>query len=132
MNPSYSHADSRRATVVAVDDEGTVLDLVVEVLNELGLSPFATGSPRSALQILAENPCVDLLITDVQMPEMSGVALAEQARLLHPNVRILFITGYAASFSGGLRNRMEGSALLTKPFALDALARTVEELIHCR
>jgi CheY-like chemotaxis protein len=131
MNPPTRDTTApRRATVVAVDDEGTVLQLVVEVLNELGLAPLATGSPRSALEILAENSCVDLLITDVRMPEMSGVTLAQHARRLHPNVRILFITGYAADFSDGMRDHMEGTFLLTKPFALDVLAQTIEKLIR--
>jgi two-component system cell cycle sensor histidine kinase/response regulator CckA len=130
MNPPVQGAGLRRATVVAVDDESIVLELVVEVLNELGLAAFATGNPRSALAMLTENPCVDLLITDVRMPEMSGVTLARHARRLHPNVRILFITGYAADFSGGVRDRMEGTTLLTKPFALDVLASTIEELMR--
>jgi CheY-like chemotaxis protein len=130
MSETNTDTGRRQATVLAVDDEDMVLELVVEVLTELGLSPLATGNPRSALRILQSSTQIDLLITDVRMPEMSGLDLAEQARNLHPDLKVLFITGYSADFHQGHRELTKGTALLTKPFTLDMLAQTIQEMIE--
>lgn len=121
---------SGQVTVVAVDDEETILELVVEVLADLGVQARATGSPQSALEILENIQQVDLLITDVRMPGMSGVDLAEQARRLHPDLPVLFITGYSVDFHEGSKSLEAGTALLTKPFTLDLLADTIRNMLR--
>jgi CheY-like chemotaxis protein len=85
----------------------------------VGYVVLVAALPSEAERLLAENPEVDLLLTDVVMPEMSGYDLAERVSVQHPEVRRLFISGYAPRVQ-----RVKGT-LLKKPFAPEQLARAV-------
>jgi PAS domain S-box-containing protein len=117
-------------TVMVVDDESTVRMLVAEVLQDLGHSSIESADGVAALKILQSERRIDLLITDVGLPNgINGRQLADAARALRPELRVLFITGYAenAVFSHGhLDSSFE---VLNKPFALDVLARRIALLI---
>jgi PAS domain S-box-containing protein len=82
-------------TVLAVDDDGLVLMNTAAMLEDLGHQVFEAGSGRQALEILAREPAIDLVITDQAMPQMTGVQLAEAIRRERPNLPILIATGYA-------------------------------------
>ncbi|MDO6413949.1 ATP-binding protein [Sphingomonas sp. BIUV-7] len=121
-------ADAR--TVLIVDDEPTVRMLVVEVLEELGHTPLEAGDGAAALRILQSGARIDLLITDVGLPgQMNGRQVADAALALSPELRVLFITGYAENAVIGSRQLDPNMALLTKPFAMDALASRVREML---
>jgi two-component system cell cycle sensor histidine kinase/response regulator CckA len=89
------------------------------------------GHAEEALRLCQEHAGqIDLLITDVVMPEMSGPELAEQAAQLYPNLKVLYISGYADE---ELRERHIQNAvpiLLEKPFTSDTLARRVQEVLN--
>ncbi len=106
-------------TILLVEDEAPVRELVRRVLQSAGYVVLAAGLPSEAERLLEEAAHVDLLLTDVVMPEMSGYVLALRVTELRPNVRRLFISGYAP------RVQLVKGPLLKKPFAPDELARAV-------
>jgi signal transduction histidine kinase len=106
-------------TILLVEDEAPVRELVRRVLESVGYVVLAAALPSEAERLLGETPDVDLLLTDVVMPEMSGYDLAERISLRRPDVRRLFISGYAPRVQ-----RVKGP-LLKKPFAPEQLARAV-------
>jgi PAS domain S-box-containing protein len=118
----------RSETVLVVDDETSIRMLVTELLAELGYAVIATGDGAEALKALRSNASIDLLVTDVGLPGgMTGRHLADAARALRPNLRVLFITGYAES-SALSDVRSPGVRVLAKPFPLDVLAAQIREL----
>ncbi|WP_122847125.1 response regulator [Pseudomonas viridiflava] len=117
-------------TVLIVEDDPAVRALVSEVLSELGYAFIEAGDSLSAVPILESGQRIDLLISDVGLPGMNGRQLAEIARQLRPELKVLFITGYAehaAARSGFLDTGMQ---LITKPFAFDHLTSKVREMIE--
>ena len=117
-------------TVLVVDDEAAVRSLVVEVLTELGCEVVEAADGANGISALRRVGTVDLLVTDVGLPGLNGRQLADQARLTRPDLRVLFITGYAenaALASGFLEPGME---MITKPFPVDALASRIRQMIE--
>jgi PAS domain S-box-containing protein len=106
-------------TILLVEDEAPVRELVRRVLEGVGYVVLSAGLPSEAERLLDETAKVDLLLTDVVMPEMSGYDLAERISARRPDVRRLFISGYAPRVQ-----RVKGP-LLKKPFAPEQLARAV-------
>jgi PAS domain S-box-containing protein len=118
-------------TVLIVDDEPTVRLLVVEVLRDLGLQGIESCDGVAALKILESEQRIDLLVTDVGLPNgLNGRQLADAARVLRPGLKVLFITGYAenAVFSHGVLPA--GFAVLTKPFEMDMLANRIMSILR--
>ena len=117
-------------TVLVVDDEATVRMLVTEVLSDLDYRSLEAVDGVTALKLLQSKQRVDLLITDVGLPNgINGRQLADAARLLRPDMKVLFITGYAenAVFSHG--HLPGGFEVLSKPFTMDDLASRVTEIM---
>ena len=116
-------------TVLIVEDDPAVRVLVSEVLSELGYAFLEAGDARSAMPILDSPQRIDLLISDVGLPGMNGRQLAEIGRQIRPELKVLFITGYAehAAARGGFLD--PGMQLITKPFTFDLLTNTVREMI---
>ncbi len=81
------------------------------------------------MALLAQASQLDLLITDIRMPGMSGIELAEHVRRDRPELPVIFVTGYATEFQASDRRLPERTTLLTKPFTLDALAQTVHRMM---
>ena len=124
--------DSRsreRGTVLVIEDEGAVRELVLEVLAELGLASLGARDGASALKILQSDARVDLVVTDIGLPDIDGRALADCARALRPDLKFLFITGYAENAARTRGFLAPGMAMVTKPFAVDALAERIREMI---
>ncbi len=117
-------------TVLVVDDEPTVRMLVMEVLQELGYAAIEAADGASGLRVLHSNARVDLLVTDVGLPGgMNGRQMADAARVNRPDLRVLFITGYAENAVVGNGHLDHGMHVMTKPFALEALASRIKDLI---
>ncbi len=121
---------ARGETVMVLDDEPTLRMFVVEVMAELGYQTLAAGDGAEALKILNSDVRVDLLISDVGLPGgMNGRQVADAARVARPDLKVLFITGYAESAVLSHGRLSPGMHVMTKPFELDALARRAKELI---
>ncbi|RKH45694.1 PAS domain S-box protein [Corallococcus llansteffanensis] len=120
-------------TILAVEDDADVRATVVELLTELGYRVLRAVDGQSALSILKSGVAVDLLFTDVVMPgPVRSPELARQARLIHPDIEVLFTSGYTenAIVHGG---RLDpGVHLLSKPYRREDLARKVRALLDQR
>lgn len=109
-------------TILLVEDEEPVRELVRRVLQELGYRVIAAARPSEAERMLEETDDIDLMLTDVVMPEMSGYDLALRVHARRPDVRLLFMSGYAHRVSGA---ETANGRLLKKPFAPEQLALAV-------
>jgi PAS domain S-box-containing protein len=120
-------------TVLIVDDEPTVRMLVTEVLQELGYAALEAEEGATGLAVLRSDARIDLLITDVGLPGgMNGRQLADAARQLRPALKVLFITGYAEAAVAASGQLEAGMHVLTKPFAMEALASRIKAIIAGR
>jgi PAS domain S-box-containing protein len=120
---------SYNETVLVVDDEPTVRTLVTEVLEEFGYTAIEAADGAAGLKVLQSNARIDLLISDVGLPGMNGRQLADAARIVRPDLKVLFITGYAENAVLSHGHLEPGMHVLTKPFAMDALASRIKDLI---
>nr|WP_184059691.1 ATP-binding protein [Sphingomonas aerophila] len=118
-------------TVLVVDDEPTVRMLVTETLADLGYNAIEAEDGAAGLKVLNSGACVDLLVTDVGLPGgLNGRQVADAARALRPDLKVLFITGYAENAVLSHGHLDPGMHVLTKPFAMDALASRIRQLIE--
>ena len=118
-------------TVLVVDDEAGIRMLVTDILEELGYQSLEAEDGQEGLAILQSEARVDLLITDVGLPGgMNGRQMADAARLVRPDLKVLFITGYAENAVIGNGQLDPGMHVMTKPFELDSLGRRIKELIN--
>ena len=117
-------------TVLVIDDEATIRMLIVDVLEENQYRALEAEDGRGALSILQSDARVDLLITDVGLPGgMNGRQIADAARVTRPNLKVLFITGYAENAVVGNGHLDVGMELITKPFNTVDLGNKIRELI---
>jgi PAS domain S-box-containing protein len=131
-NDEVDERDKRAGSdevVLVVEDEGMVRLLVVEVLQELGYHALEADSGTSALRILQSSQRIDLLISDIGLPDMSGRDLVDVSLEKRRNLKVLFMTGYAEQAAGHslLKENME---IIVKPFAMDVLASRIREMIE--
>lgn len=116
----------QHGTVLVVEDEPAVRELVVIKLKELGFSPLEAAAGLAGLHILHTPQDIDLLIADIGLPDIDGREMAAQARSLRPELKILFMTGHT-----NIGRALEpGMALLAKPFSLDALAAQMRMMLE--
>ena len=113
-------------TVLIIDDEPSVRMLVCDALSDLGFHCLEAGDGPSGLRILESRTRIDLLVTDVGLPGgLNGRQVADAARELRPDLRALFITGYAENAVLNHGHIEPGMEVLTKPFAVEELRRRV-------
>ncbi len=124
-----AHSLTGTETVLLVEDELDVRALLQDVLAEQGYRVLAASSPADALRILADTShSIDLLITDVVMPGMNGIALAERLVEQRPDTKVLYMTGHSHDVVVGL-GALKGSLLLQKPFTPTDLTTRVREAL---
>lgn len=103
---------ARKYTILFVEDDPALLDLVLEILSTEGFNAIGAADGYEAIRILAERH-VDLLLTDVVMPGLSGFDLARQAKLIRPTLQILYTTGHGDQVRG--RGGVRHGKVLSKP-----------------
>jgi len=117
-------------TVLVVDDEAAIRHLIDEVLDDLGYTVIGAADGSAGLKVLQSGARIDLLITDVGLPNgMNGRQVADAARALRPGLKVLFITGFAENAAVGNGHLEPGMELLTKPFTLESLASKTAEMM---
>jgi PAS domain S-box-containing protein len=117
-------------TVLVVDDEPIIRMLVTEVLNELGYAAIEAPDGASGLEVLRSGARIDLLVSDIGLPGgMNGRQMVDIARQSRPDLKVLFITGYAEQALLGDRRLEPGMQVMTKPFALDAMAQRIKDML---
>jgi len=116
-------------SVVLVEDDPAVRMLVLNVLHELGYAAHEAEDAKQALPLLESEIRVDLLVTDVGLPGMNGRQLAEIARQHRPELKVLFMTGYAEKAAERQGFLDPGMDLIAKPFSIEALAQKIRDMI---
>jgi two-component system cell cycle sensor histidine kinase/response regulator CckA len=118
------------ATVLVVEDDPGVRQFAEEVLTGAGWRVLAAPGPHEAIDLVSSGAAVDLLLTDVVMPGMSGGALAEHLVALRPGLPVLFMSGYSDEDVMGRGGIAPGRGVLEKPFTAGELRRRVEQLLE--
>ena len=122
---------AERKRLLVVDDEPPVLRLVARILATENYEVSTAESGDAALRLL-QNPglgVVDLLVTDLMMPGMSGRELAAIVRKSHPNVRVLYVTGFADTLFRGVQELGPGESFIEKPFGAEGLLEATRLLM---
>ena len=117
-------------TILLVEDDPGILAMGQAMLKQLGYNVVATDTGNEAVELVQETPDpIHLLITDVVMPQMSGKELAEKIKLLKPEIKVLFMSGYTANVIAHQGVLDEGVQFIEKPFFLGSIARKVREVM---
>jgi PAS domain S-box-containing protein len=117
-------------TVLLVEDEREILEMTTMMLERLGYTVLAAGTPGEAVRLAQEHPGrIDLLLTDVVMPEMNGRDLAKNLLSIYPDIRRLFMSGYTANVIAHHGVLDEGVHFIQKPFTLQPLAAKIREAL---
>ena len=124
--PAADHGE----VVLVVEDETAVRDLVVELLQELGYRTVEAVDGPSGLALVQSKMRIDLMVSDIGLPGLNGRQLADAARLQRPDLKVLFMTGYAenAAIANGFLE--PGMQMITKPFAMEALATRIRGMVE--
>ncbi|WP_218821892.1 PAS domain-containing sensor histidine kinase [Haematobacter genomosp. 1] len=123
-------AGSTAGTILVVDDEPLIRMMTTERLEDEGYIVLEAANGAKAMQILGSDRPIDLLVTDVGLPGgMNGRQVADAARRVRPDLRILFITGYAEQAVLHHGDLERGMQILTKPFDMEQLNRRVRALL---
>ncbi|MGA2976205.1 MAG: PAS domain S-box protein [Spirochaetia bacterium] len=118
-------------TVLVVEDEAAILELARESLEQLGYTVLVASSPEEAIRRSEEQAgLIQLLITDVVMPQMNGRQLAERLGAIHPEMKCLYMSGYTADVIAHRGVLDAGVRFIGKPFSLAVLAEKVREVLE--
>jgi signal transduction histidine kinase/ActR/RegA family two-component response regulator len=119
-------------TILVVEDNAEILNISRIILEEQGYTVLITSSPNKAQRLAKDFAgTVDLLITDVIMPEMNGRDLSEKIKLLFPNTKVLYMSGYTANVIARHGVLKKGINFIQKPFSMQELAAKVREVLRC-
>ncbi len=123
--------EGREETILLVEDEPALLSLCQQFLNELNYTVLTAGTPEEALALFQQHQStIKLLLTDVIMPGMNGQQLAEKISAAKPDIKVLFMSGYAADVMADLGVLKKDAVLIAKPFTRDELARKTHDLLE--
>lgn len=123
----YHHGSE---TILVVDDEESLRTVIGDLLTQLGYNILSSSNGPGALALAKEYPGkIDLLLTDVVMDPLSGPALAEALTRARPEIKVIFISGYAATLApdGALK---PGTILVHKPFTMRVLSAKLREVLE--
>ena len=115
--------------ILLAEDDNDMRRFLAKALNNAGYDVVSFDNGRSAYERLREEPFT-LLLTDIVMPEMDGIELARRATELDPDLKIMFITGFAAVVLNSENQGPKDARVLSKPFHLKDLVREVERLLE--
>jgi len=116
-------------TVLVVEDVPEVRALITAMLRDLQYDPVEAADADEALALARSGQPIDLLVSDVGLPGMDGRKLADHIRDLRPDLKVLFVTGYAEKATARGAFLGDGMALITKPFSIETLAGKIGEMI---
>jgi len=123
---------TERSSVLIVEDEPTVRALAVSILDDIGYSTLSAANAREAMALLETETSVDILFTDVNIPDgpdaLDGLALAQAARELRPDLHVLYTTGGGRT-DGMAALFVDGAGFLQKPYARGQLLNALDALL---
>lgn len=121
----------KRHKILVVNDEEEILKVIEEFLTKQGFSVITALGPEKALDILALNPQIDLIVADLRMPRISGVNLIERIRQFKQDIPVIVLTGsiYIERYREALE-RLNCKDILTKPVDLNILLKKIREKLN--
>ncbi len=130
VRPALPHSKRLgRETILLLEDEEAILTMTALMLKGLGYTVLACSTPSEALDSAAHQR-IDLLITDVVMPEMNGRQVAERLQHQHPHLKTLFMSGYTANVIAHRGVLDKGVRFIQKPFSTNKLATMIREVLN--
>lgn len=109
---------------MVVDDDALVRETVAEVLEDLCEHVYRASDGLEGLEVLRQHPDISVIVTDIAMPRLDGIAFASQARRLHPDLKVLFVSG--------MQRPPASEEFLAKPFPARALICALQHLLDAR
>ena len=126
ISPCRSHPPGKGETILVVEDDGAVRELVTGMLRSLGYETLEAEDAESGLAVLADAPEIDLLFSDVVLSSgPNGPEMAREARELRPGLRVLFMSGFVEGVEGFEEPALDGAGLIQKPFRKAELAEAL-------
>ena len=122
-------SDTKTRTILVVDDEPEIRKLVTAMLSRNGYRVLTADSGENAVRLFRNNPGVDLLLTDVVAPGMSGPMIADQIAQMQPDIKVVFMSGYDGTQVVQRYVVEKGYSLLIKPFTMEQLGTMVGEVL---
>jgi DNA-binding NtrC family response regulator len=122
-------SETQAKTILVVDDEPEIRKLVTAMLTRNGYKVLTADSGDNAVRLFRNNPGVDLLLTDVVAPGMSGPMIADQIAAMRPDIKVVFMSGYDNTQVVQRYVVEKGYSLLIKPFTMDKLSQTIAEVM---
>jgi two-component system, cell cycle sensor histidine kinase and response regulator CckA len=119
----------RLASILIAEDNESVLEVTARMLADAGFEVLGAPDGVAALDIIMNRESVDLLITDIRMPRMGGAELSRKALERHPDLPIIYVSGYPADWNAEAATLSRRQVFLRKPFTLDDLLRAIERLL---
>ncbi|MBU1706600.1 response regulator [bacterium] len=120
--------ERRKKRILVVDDEQFMVHMLSRILRLLGYETFGAFNGQQALDIF-HRESVDLILSDIHMPEVNGLELLETVKRERPQVPVVLVTGYGAETGNGDQRRKQASALLSKPFKIADLKRAIDNAL---
>jgi two-component system cell cycle sensor histidine kinase/response regulator CckA len=114
--------------ILVVDDEDAIRHLVERILLRAGYATAVAANGPDALRVAATLSSIDVLVTDMMMPEMTGDELARRMRMTHPSLKVLYFTGYGDKLFGEKGTMWEDEAFLEKPCSPKGLLEAISLL----
>jgi PAS domain S-box-containing protein len=118
------------ATILLVEDDESVRDITAEILLDIGYSALIANSPQHALELCANRQQIDLLLTDVIMPDMNGRELSLRIEEIRPDIKILFMSGYTADVINQKGVLADGLSFIQKPFTRGTLHQKIQRILN--
>jgi len=117
-------------SLLFVDDEELIVDVTGDMLERLGYDVETKKNPLEALELFQSNPDhFDLVITDMTMPQMSGVKLSEKLRTIRPDIPVIICTGHSPLIDQENAKSMGIAAFVMKPFVMKNIAKTIRNVL---
>jgi CheY-like chemotaxis protein len=117
------------AVLMVVDDDVSVRELERRILEPAGYQVLRASSGPQAIALLEAGTAIDLLIAELSMPEMGGMEMAQRIRVMRPDLKVLYVTGFIDGLMN-VRSLWEGEAFLAKPITADSLREAVSLLLY--
>jgi CheY-like chemotaxis protein len=123
-------AEDAPKTILIVDDERVIVDVTSKIVAGLGYEAMIALGGKEAVEIFSANPGrIDLVIMDMVMPGIGGDQAVEMMRAIDPEIKVIMVSGYLESGGSKAVTHRQGGAFLQKPFRVDALSKTIRELL---
>ncbi|HJX82710.1 MAG TPA: response regulator [Candidatus Angelobacter sp.] len=118
-----------KETVLVVEDEEPLRCVVTDLLTQFGYHVLSAASGKEALALVQSSKTIDMLVTDVVMPEMTGPELAAKVLQSRPKVKIIFVSGYTDGHLASHGSLTPEAVLVHKPFSIKVLTAKMRELL---